>query len=264
MKGLKQFAEWLAARKLSYKTIHQYLIYFRAFERELGDGNLDQAFINNFVIKHTSNIVKAFLKNLFEFYDLKQFTVPKIRGRRPRKLRKSISIKEFKVIRSKMYEKKAYKFGLMLDLSWYCALRREETCKIALIDFDLKEWSEDTSKACRLKIQGKGSKERVVIVPPKLMMRIVQWIQTKKNLSPRDRLFGVGIIRWHEIFKDVVRSLGLNYSLHDLRRSTGTRWINKIGINKAKYRLGHADISTTQAYFNRDEEQEMKDWEQEY
>lgn len=264
MKGLKEFIEWMAARKLSLKTIKEYLIYYRVFERELGEGNLNQAFINNFVIRHKSDTAKAFVKNMLEFYDLKQFEVPKIRGRKARKIRKSVPNKDFKAIRKRMYEKKAYKYGLMLDLTWHDGLRREETCTISLIDFDLKLWAEDTSKSCRLKIHGKGNKERHVIVPPKLMMRIIKWVESRKNIVPRDRLFGVKGKRWHEIFKDVVRSLDMNYSLHDLRRTRGTKWINEIGINKAKYRLGHADIGTTQKYFNIDEEKEMRDWEQEY
>lgn len=265
MKGLKQFAEWLVSRKLSYKTIHQYLSHYKLFEREVGE-NLDQEFINNFVIKHPSNVSRAFLNNLFEFYGLKQFEVPKVRGRKAKKKKVSISKEEFKKLRSWMYNHRARKYGLMLDLAYYCALRREEIIKISLKDFELERWSDDIERACRLKIHGKGSKEREVIVPPKLMMRIAKWIKNKKDLSSRDRLFGVKEWRWQNVFKDAVKGSGLthNYTLHDLRRSRGTIWINEIGINQAKHRLGHANISTTQLYFNRDEEKELKDWEDEY
>lgn len=265
MKGLKQFAEWLVARKLSYKTIQQYLLHYKIFEREIGE-DLNQNNINNFVIKHSSNISRSFLKNLFDFYNLKEFDVPKIRGRKVKKIRKSISAEDLKALRNYLYKKSNYKYGLMLDLAYYCALRREEVVKIALIDFEFKKWSADPSKACRLKIHGKGSKERPVIVPPKLMMRITKWIKRKQDLSSRGRLFGMGEHRWHEVFKNAVKGSGLtyNYTLHDLRRSKGTEWINKLGINSAKNRLGHALISTTQLYHNRDEEQEMQDWEGEY
>jgi integrase len=135
-----------------------------------------------------------------------------------------------------------------------------------LNDFELKEWSDQIDRPCRLKIHGKGSKERPVIVPPKLMMRIVKWIKKKGDLSSRDRLFGVKENRWHKVFVASVQESGImhKYTLHDLRRSKGTEWINNLGINEAKYRLGHADISTTQRYFNRDEEQQLKKWEGEY
>lgn len=265
MTGIKDFAEWLASRSLSLKTIKQYLIYYKALEREVGD-HLNQQEINNFVIRHTSNITRSFLKNLFEFYKLKDFEVPKSKGRKAKKKRVSISPQEMKGLRQWMYGHQNYKFGLMLDLSYFCGLRREEVTKVALNDFELKKWSENTFKPCRLKIHGKGSKERIVVVPPKLMMRILKWIKTKKNISSRERLFGVKEFRWHEIFKKAVRSSGLShdFSLHDLRRTRGTKWIGDLGLNKARIRLGHSAVSTTQLYFNEDEEKELSDWEKEF
>lgn len=263
--GLKGFAKWLAARKLSFGTIKQYLIYFRAFERDLPD-QLNQKYINEFVIKHPSNVARSFLKNLFEFYKLKEFEVPKVRGRRSKKYRVSIDPDEIRKLRKHLYTRALYKYGLMMDLSYECGLRRDEVCKIALNDFELKRWADDTEKPCRLKIHGKGSKERIVIVPSKLALRIIKWVKKQKDISSRGRLFKVKVKRWHQVFKKAVRSTGVShdFSLHDLRRTRGTIWINEVGLNKARIRLGHAHVSTTQGYFNEDEEKELSDWEREY
>lgn len=263
--GLIEFVEWLVARKLADKTVQQYARHYKLFENELGEKELTQNFLNKFVIKHPSNISRSFLKNLFEYFDITDFKVPKIAGRRPVKNRKTISPKDLRRIREILYNRQK-KYGLMCDLSFYCALRREEVISITLQDFDLQEYESDPSRPCKLIIHGKGARERPVIVPPKVMKRLINWLSTKPELPIEKKLFGVGKSTWHNVFKEAVAKTGShNYTLHDLRRSRATIWHDRgVDVMSVRKRLGHSSVTTTQRYINEDEKEELKKWENEY
>lgn len=263
--GLIGFMEWLIARKLADRTVNQYASHYKLFERELGEKELTQNFIERFVIKHPSNISRSFLKNLFDCYDIKDLKVPKIKGRRKIKKRRTMSPQEIKVLGSWLYNR-GKRFGLMFDLSFSCALRRDEVIKIKIRDFFLDDYSRDPSRSCKLKIHGKGSKERYVIVPPKVMSRLISWMQHKQKIPIEKKLFGVGRSKWHEVFKEAIKKTGsYNFTLHDLRRSRATHWINDgVDLVRVMRRLGHSDVSNTQKYINPEEEKELKKWEEEF
>lgn len=264
---ITDFAQYLATKELSDGSMKAYLRYYRSFNRGLSKEDLSQSYINRFILKHPSNVTRAFLKNLFEFFDIygikeaAQFKVPNLTGRRKQKKRRSLSAQEIKVLRAWLYHNKDIRYLLMFDLSYFCALRRSEVLKIQIRDFDLTSWVENPSKSCRLLIKGKGNKERYVPVPSKTMMRIINYIENKGKTED-DRLFSFNYTKWHNTFKDAVRStLDYNYTLHDLRRSRATYWIEHgIDISRVKTRLGHASIQTTQVYINLDEKKEYDAW----
>lgn len=262
--GFLEFIEWLVARKLAVKTVEQYARHYKLFEKELGEKQLTQNFLDRFVIKHPSNISRYFLKNLFEFYEFTDLEIPKVKGRKERKIRQTIAEDEIHALRSWLY-KRGRRFGLMFDLTYDCALRREEIISVKIRDFQLDHWAKDRSKRCKLKIHGKGAKERYVMVHPKIMIRLVEWLQNKNKIPIDKKLFGVGKSKWHDVFKEAIKQTGLHdYTLHDLRRSRATYWINNgVDIVRVKQRLGHSSIATTQKYINPEEEQELKKWENE-
>lgn len=53
---------------------------------------------------------------------------------------------------------------LVIELLYYCGLRRSEVVKIQTGDIDFK--------ACRLRVRGKGNKERLVPIPPDVVQNI--------------------------------------------------------------------------------------------
>ena len=136
--GIKEFAEHLALKGLSDNTMKAYLRYYKLFDAGLEGKDLDQSFINGFLLEHTSNVARAFLKNLFEFLEITHLKIPKLTGRRSQKKRRSISPQEIKVLRQWIYSNKNIRYLLLLDLSYYCALRRSEAMGIKISDFDLK------------------------------------------------------------------------------------------------------------------------------
>ena len=132
---------------------------------------------------------------------------------------------------------------------------------ILVKDFDIKQWAEDPSKSCRLLIHGKGKKEGFVPVPPKTMQRIIDYI-ADQDRGLDDRLFSCNKNKWHEAFKDAVKStMDYNFTLHDLRRSRATQWIKDgVDMSRVKERLRQKSITSTQVYINLDEEKEFNSW----
>lgn len=260
--GIKEFIEHLVAKNLGEKTIKQYALYYKRFDAGLSDKELNQEYINDFIIRHPSSITRSFLNNLFQFLNF-NFKIPKPTGRKPKKKRKIISPQEIKGLRAWLHVNKPPRYLIAFDLNYYCALRREEVVNIRIDDFYMKEWAEDPSKACRLLIHGKGKRERFVAVPSRLMHRIIEYLGNRTdNFDPEGKLFGFSYAKWHEGFKQAVRAtLDYNYKLHDLRKSRATKWLQE-GKNLVSVgnRLGHASIQTTQLYINLDEEKEFESW----
>ena len=262
----EEFEEHLRARKLSEKTVEQYLIQYNLLNRECAD--LTQKAINRFVIKHPTFITRAFLKNFFEFLEEQGVDhtalpkIPKIKGRKQMLKKKILKVSELKRIRKWLLNHKNYKYVLLLDLTNHCALRREEAVTIKKIDFDWESWQ---GKSLRLKVFAKG-KQRIVVVPNLTANRIAKYIvKINDTILLDDPIFKIGIKRWHEVFKKAVEnSCNRNITLHDLRRRRATLWLDSgVDLDEVRRRLGHSSIATTQKYLIRDEEERLKKWEEE-
>ena len=261
---IEQFAEHLAVKGLSERSMKSYLRYYRHFDNGLKDQDLNQSYINSFLLKYSCNTSRAFLKHLFEFLKITDLKIPKLTGRKPQQKRRSLTKQDVKVLRQWLYTNKGFRYLILFDLNYYCALRRGEVMAIKIKDFYLKEWAEDPTKSCKLLIHGKGNKERFVPVYPKIMHNVIKYVQDQKKVA-EDRLFAFNYTIWHTAFKDAVKNtMDYNFTLHDLRRSRATQWINDgIDISRVKTRLGHSDISTTQVYVNLDEKKEFDKWAEE-
>jgi integrase len=264
---MQDFLDFLKIKGLGTKTISDYTSCYKRFEKvveEEGAEELTQQTINRFLLKHQSNVSRAFLKNFFIFHNIHHLNIPELTGRKKKIRRKNLGSFEVKVLRNYIYHNMNTRYLLLFDLSYYCALRRAEVMAIKVNDFDLIRWKEDTSKPCRLKILGKGRRERIVIVPPSLMHRIIDYIKETKEIV--DKLFPFCYQEWAEKFHSAVKeTMEYPYTPHDLRRARATKW-NKEGldITRIKTRLGHSSISTTELYINPDEEKELESWENEY
>ncbi len=261
---IREFGEYLAGKGLGDETIKAYLRYYKHFDMGLKEEELNQSYINQFLLKHPSNVTRSFLRNLFEFLDITHLKVPKLTGRKGRKERKSITKKELEVLRRWIFANKDVKFLFCLDITYIGGLRRSELMKIKIKDFQLREWAEDPRKSCRLLIHGKGKKDRYIPIKPPLMRRIIDYIQETGKIED-DYLFDFSYKTWDRVFKDAVKStMDYNYTLHDLRRSRATYWLEQgIDILRVKERLGHSSIQTTQLYINLDREKEYKKWAEE-
>jgi integrase len=261
---MKKFIEYLKSKGISKVTIKRYLEYYCLFEDQINQYDLSQETINKFLMKHTNNNARAFLKNLLEMYEIDHtYKIPKLTGRKKKKKRKELTPLIAKALGRWLWVNKNRQYYYCFYLSYYCGLRRAEVMAINIHDFDIARWIEKKEKGCRLKIVGKGDKDRIVVVPLKLWISLKKYI--KKNPQLIDLLFPFHFMKWHDAFKDAVKSTqDYNFTLHDLRRARATQWMKEgISMFRIKERLGHSDISSTVLYINPDEEKELELWENE-
>jgi len=259
---MEKFIAYLKSKGISKPSIKRALEYYRLFEKEIEDG-VSQEIVNQFLMDHNNPNGRAFLKNLLEMYE-SDLKIPKLTGKKKRVKKKELTEEKAGVIGQWLLANKNIRYFYCFLLSYYCGLRRAEVLAINIHDFDIERWIEDKTKSCRLKITGKGEKDRIVLVPTELTQLIIKYI--KENPQLTELLFPFAYTLWHQAFKDAVKETGMdyNFTLHDLRRARATQWMKEgISVFRIKERLGHADISSTMLYINPDEEKELELWENE-
>lgn len=256
------FEKELLRRGLGEKTIEKYM---RELKKIPKDQTVTEKMLYEFLDTRPGNVARAFTKIFAEYNKLRDFKLPRRTGRKAQRLVNIMSEEEYEKLRLALYTR-SVKYGIMLDLSYWCGLRREEVCNIAIDWFVLDEWSE--GKPCRLKIIGKGNKQRLVIVPAWLMPTILKYMEFRAEndaISEKERLFGIGVRWWWEVFTEVsFKVLGKHYKPHEMRHTRTVLWRRAgVPIDKVSKRLGHTSIATTQRYWNLDPDEVAKDWETE-
>lgn len=283
--SLNQFENYLISKRLSARTLREYMYYFQKFKYN----SYEQESINHFLSdKGNRNIIsRAFLKNLKEFllinykelgyskeerFDISETELPKITGRKEKLIIRPLSEEE--IINLETYlEKETDKLKLLI--SFYSGLRSQELLTLRVISFNWSDWKKDISQYGECIVYGKGSKERRALIPPKLMERIRDFI--KQNFSnPNDYLFIKkndkskleSVARdWRKILNEIgIKSKLTNQDEqgnileetrvhpHRLRHSCAYYLMNHKGFNTSEVQqyLGHSDIKTTQLYIHID------------
>lgn len=247
---------WLEAKGLSKNTIGQYSFYFDKFEFE----KLSQPYLIEYINRHNNNVARAFLKNLLHFIKTSEFPkeiklliaeleIPTITGRKKVRLPQVLSEEQVFQLSSAMQTERN---KIMTLLTFYGGLRVSELIKIKPYDFNWEGWLRAPNELGRLKVIGKGDKQRPVFVPSKLMARVYTWI--KKEISSKQGkdiyLFRIGRKRWEQILDKASQiSVGRHINPHLLRHSCGT-WLRDSGwdLKEIAEYLGHENINTTAIY----------------
>jgi len=265
MDDLEQFRENLEMKKLSPTSIYLYLNYHQKMTALVNQSAhpFDQQLVDSFLGWKNNTVARSYLKHYFQFTKNKDLEITKITGRKPRKKPNIISKNEIAELLEFLY-KWEQRWGLMFALTLECALRKNELLEIDSDDFAWEGWLEDRTKPCRLKIKGKGNKERFVVVPAYLMEKLLEYFK-KHPQGDNPTFFKIKKSRWDAVFRHAcLRCFGKPYKLHEIRHTRATQWYDEgKDITQIKNRLGHASISTTQLYINPDEEQEISRWEEE-
>ena len=143
-------------------------------------------------------------------------------------------------------------------IALFCGLRISEVCKLKKQDIDLID--------CKIKIvQGKGSKDRYVMLPSSIKPLIEKWFRITESeyFIPTSSAKGISTNYLSIKFRRYLKKAGLLlehektsngqqrhlYSFHTLRHTYATYLLEKgVDLYYIQRSLGHSDIYTTQIY----------------
>ena len=141
-------------------------------------------------------------------------------------------------------ESKDKKLALLVEFLANTGLRIAEALGILLSDID------PNAKHVRIRIVGKGKKERWVVVPKKLVDRINERFHGKTWLFEHQgkQFSQTGVC--NRVKYQSLLVLGKPYTPHSFRHYFATNWIPKIGAKKVANYLGHSSVATTLAAYD--------------
>jgi len=254
--NLENFTQWLDSKGLSDRTMLEYLSYYEKFPHEM-EGLQDA--VTTFINRYKHNVARAFVKNFLTFLGKEEdVKIPKVTGRKKRRVINTLTKMQINMLREELYND-AIKYGVMFDLQLVGGLRREEVVKIKTEDFiGLEEWFENQNEPCKLKIHGKGNRERIILVPPKIMQQVFIWIEYKANLSESETLFNISKWGYWRHLKRAGDKLGIKVYPHLIRHTKASQ-LRKDGFDliDIKNFLGHSFLQTTQLYIHESEEETL-------
>lgn len=263
-----EFIEWMKSQGISPRTVYEYCMYLRALQV------FTQASVDKFIKERPNPVARAFLKKYRIFLienktslglsdeqlrRIKDIYIPGVRQKK-RSLPKYLTPEEIKLI-AKALPRNEY--VVMLWLSFYGGLRRFELMKIKASDFEWKRWQKDKEQPGILHIKGKGDKDAVVPVSPRIMKMLRAYIRAhfnKHNFDYNERIWSVGGKQWNHILKKTsFRVIGRNATAHQLRHGIAM-YLQKRGwrIEEIKEFLRHSDIGTTQIYAHMEPQEVIK------
>jgi len=257
----ENFREYLELKGLADNTLNLYTTFYKIFPHL----QLNQEIVNQFLLKHAGSVSRGFMRNYLDFLNIKDITFPQKTGSKKKRISHTVSEEEIELLRMGLYQVNK-KYGIMLDLTLAGGLRRNELTTLKAKDFEWKRWERDVSKPCRLRIIGKGNKERIIPIPPKLMQIIKVFISNKlkEGLTMNDRLFGMGNHRWWQILKLSSETLlGKRIRPHLLRHTRATNlWESgAFDLLDLQHFLGHESVATTEKYLHPSREKSLKKME---
>jgi integrase len=258
----KDFKDFLALKELADSSIEAYMIRFNIFPHD----QLSQETVDNFLREHKDSNARSFLRHYLKFLKRHDIELPERTGRKKQRIARRIDAQDLVIVKDALHQIDT-KYGLIFELTLEGGLRRAEALGLTPSSFEWDEWAKDKSKPCRLRIIGKGNKERIVIISSKLAQKVRDYIMptlNKGSLSMSGNIFTMTTKTWWETLKDTSLSLfGKRIKPHDLRRSRATYLYEEGGFDILELQqfLGHADLSTTQIYLNPDREKILKKFE---
>ena len=140
----------------------------------------------------------------------------------------------------------------MVMLMIGAGLRIGEVVNLQLADLD----SNATSPLVRLRVRGKGDKERVVWITQDVFHNIQAWLEKRPEtkhqsvfLNQHQRPLSVSGVQFR--LKQHCQKAGVQLSAHQLRHTYARRLVeHQMPVESLAKLLGHADLKTTQRYID--------------
>jgi len=266
------YINWLKnSRGVGKTTVFHYYTYYKHM-KNLED--INQETISKFIQDHKNNcVVRAFVNSMIEYLKTNDIIIefempPKASGRKKKKITKDYSKSEIRIMRKACYEKNKYT-GVLFDILYYGALRRAEVPQIKVNSFDWNDYfMHQNKKNIGLKIEGKGKKERVVLIKRDVLSIILEDLLGKNIINHNmdvDVILStlnsleIDVFRnlhdgwtiWNIIKKVSQDALGRSMNPHEIRHTRATEF-QDIGINirDIQHYLGHSNPQITEIYLH--------------
>ncbi len=244
----------LKIRNFSSKTIKAYTYALRQYftYKNIDLNKLEQNNIRQYLYQCEKKNISPQTRNIYlsaiKFYYYKTVKIQtKIQipnAKKPHKLPTVLSRKEIKQI---LDVTKNTKHKLILALTYGAGLRVSEVVSLKVQDCDLDELILHIR-------QSKGQKDRITVIPEKLILDLQNHIAGKNSTDPLFSSERGGKLTTRTLQKTFARSLKKSQikksaTFHSLRHSFATHLLeNGTDIRYVQELLGHQNIRTTQLY----------------
>ena len=248
---LNQYLEFITTTEINQKIINEYIHY------------LNKKYLKYKTIKRKIASVKAFYSYLEyeEIKDYSPFNKKKTKIKEPKLLPKTIQkdyidkiihllLKDLKNSKTEFQKKISLRNITLISVMFSTGIRVSELCNIKLKDIDLLEK--------KLKIFGKGSKERILYLGNSNVVQLCQMYLTYNNTCKKNEYFFLNKFN-KKLSEQTVRillkkieselELSTHITPHMFRHTFATTLLEKgVDIRYIQNILGHSSISTTQIY----------------
>ena len=248
---LNQYLEFITTTEINQKIINEYIHY------------LNKKYLKYKTIKRKIASVKAFYSYLEyeEIIDYSPFNKIKTKKKEPKLLPKTIQkdyidkiihllLKDLKNSKTEFQKKISLRNITLISVMFSTGIRVSELCNIKLKDIDLLEK--------KLKIFGKGSKERILYLGNSNVVQLCQMYLTYNNTCKKNEYFFLNKFN-KKLSEQTVRillkkieselELSTHITPHMFRHTFATTLLEKgVDIRYIQNILGHSSISTTQIY----------------
>lgn len=248
---LNQYLEFITTTEINQKIINEYIHY------------LNKKYLKYKTIKRKRASVKAFYSYLEyeEIIDYSPFNKIKTKIKEPKLLPKTIQkdyidkiihllLKDLKNSKTEFQKKISLRNITLISVMFSTGIRVSELCNIKLKDIDLLEK--------KLKIFGKGSKERILYLGNSNVVQLCQMYLTYNNTCKKNEYFFLNKFN-KKLSEQTVRillkkieselELSTHITPHMFRHTFATTLLEKgVDIRYIQNILGHSSISTTQIY----------------
>ena len=248
---LNQYLEFITTTEINQKIINEYIHY------------LNKKYLKYKTIKRKIASVKAFYSYLEyeEIIDYTPFNKIKTKIKEPKLLPKTIQkdyidkiihllLKDLKNSKTEFQKKISLRNITLISVMFSTGIRVSELCNIKLKDIDLLEK--------KLKIFGKGSKERILYLGNSNVVQLCQMYLTYNNTCKKNEYYFLNKFN-KKLSEQTVRillkkieselELSTHITPHMFRHTFATTLLEKgVDIRYIQNILGHSSISTTQIY----------------
>lgn len=239
-------------RKIDTSDIYDFLSFLANDRLVNPEANLHEYGIEASARARKLSSIKSFYKyltvrtKLLDENPVADMEYPKLRKSLPKYLTLDQSAALLQAV-SGVNEKRDYAI-LMLFLN--CGIRRSE-----LVGLNISDVYED-----RIRVVGKGNKERFVYFGSACRKAIDQYLEVRKNIILTDNraLFGsqkgnrITVTAVHRLVKKALLQAGIDstqYSAHKLRHTAATMMLSGgVDVKTVQEVLGHENLNTTQIY----------------